>query len=350
MINDTHFGIRNDNKNFHEYFKRFYEDVFFPFIDDNGIDRVIHLGDLVDRRKYIQFMTSNLLHEIFMKPLFDRNVKLDIMCGNHDTQYRHTNEFNAIKTLYGHSKYDFRLFENPKTVDIDGTDVMIIPWLCQDNMEKFYEEVSSTKAQVAMGHLDLMGFEENKGHISDHGMDKDVFKKFDVVLSGHFHHKSSVGNIHYLGSPCQFSWSDYSDQKGFHTFDTETRELEFIKNPYEIFKKFHYDDSRKDAESMLDFDEDSFYGTYVKVIIRSKTKNALFDSLMNKLEASGVADMQVVEDHLNLDVISEDDLVDEAQDTLTILKKYIRQMEIGVDKTKVENFARELYEEALTIE
>lgn len=350
IINDTHFGVRSDNKNFYNYFRKFYENVFFPYLDEHDIKHVIHLGDLVDRRKYIQYLTSNLLHDIFMQPLFDRGIELHIMCGNHDTQYRHTNEYNAIRALYGHSKYDFHLYENPETVEVAGFKILMMPWICNDTYDRSIAEIEKTDAQVLMGHLELAGFEMDKGHIADHGMTKDIFNKFDMVLSGHYHHKSDVGNIHYLGSPCQFTWADYDDQKGFHIFDTETRELEFVKNPYEVFKKFHYDDSVDDAERMFRFDDKVFEGTYIKVIIKNRTDNSMFDRLMVRLENAGAADIQIVEDHLNLDSISDEELIDEAQDTMTILAKYVLAIDTSLDMKKVISFIRTLYEEALTVD
>lgn len=324
--------------------------MFFPYIDQNDIKHVIHLGDVVDRRKYIQYLTSNLLHDTFMQPLFDREIDLHILCGNHDTVYRHTNEYNAIKALYGHSKYDFKLYEEASTVDVAGLKVCMVPWICTDNNDASLEEISRTDAQVLVGHLELSGFEMDKGHIAEHGMSKDLFNKFDMVLSGHYHHKSTVGNICYLGSPAQFTWADYDDPKGFHVLDTDTRDLIFVRNPYEIFKKFVYDDVTRSIDDMMKFDDSTFDGTYVKVIVRNKTDNGSFDALISRLESAGAVDIQIVEDHLNLDAISEEDLVDEAQDTLTIIKKFISQIDSWVDKKNIEKFVKELYDEALTIE
>lgn len=350
IINDTHFGIRSDNKNFYEYFRKFYEKVFFPYVDEHEIKHIVHLGDLVDRRKYVQYLTSNLMHDIFMQPIFDRGIDFHIMCGNHDTQFRHTNEFNAIKTLYGHSKFNFHLYERPETVDVAGLRVVMMPWICADTQDESLRVIAETDAQVLMGHLELSGFEMDKGHIADHGMSKDPFDKFDMVLSGHYHHKSTTGNIHYLGSPCQFTWADYDDTKGFHVLDTETRELEFIANPFEVFKKFHYDDTVSNPEHMFRFDDSLFEGAYVKVIIRNKVDNAMFDRLMARFESIGVANLQVVEDHLNLDAIADEDLIDEAQDTLSILIKFVSQLDTNIPKRRIETFVRQLYEEALTVD
>ena len=50
LITDTHWGARNDSVIFADYFSKFYDNVFFPYIDDHNIKTCIHLGDVVDRR------------------------------------------------------------------------------------------------------------------------------------------------------------------------------------------------------------------------------------------------------------------------------------------------------------
>ena len=55
LITDTHFGVRNDSQILLEYQKKFYDEIFFPYLDKNDIKHIVHLGDLVDRRKSINF-------------------------------------------------------------------------------------------------------------------------------------------------------------------------------------------------------------------------------------------------------------------------------------------------------
>ena len=45
-------------------------------------------------------------------------------------------------------------------------------------------------------------------------------------------------------------WSDYNCPKGFHIFDTDTRELERIENPLPIFKKLSYDDTKENYDNL----------------------------------------------------------------------------------------------------
>ena len=209
--------------------------------------------------------------------------------------------------------------------------------------------VEHTKAQIVMSHLELKGFEFMRGHIMHDGMDHKVFDKFDMVCSGHYHHKSTEGNINYLGCPYEMTWQDYQDEKGFHIFDTETRELTRVVNPYNMFYKLWYDDQEMDFEDIAKIDFDQYKDSFVKVIIKNKTNPYLFDSYIERLEKNELINLQIVEDHLNLDLEDTDDIINEAEDTVTILDKYVDGLEISADKDKVKTLMRELYNEALSI-
>jgi len=349
LITDTHFGARNDNPAFAKYFKKFYEEIFFPHIDKKNIKTVIHLGDTVDRRKFINYVTARNLKKTFMEPLKQRGIDTTFLIGNHDTYYKNTNEVNALVELYETYNNDFDIVWEPKEKTFDGLPIMLLPWICSDNYDQCMKAISDTRSQVLFGHLELKGYQMQRGIVSDHGQDSNIFSKFDIVCSGHYHHKSSHGNINYLGSPYEIFWSDYDDPKGFHIFDTETRELEFIWNPYSIFYKLKYDDLDKTMDEVIAMDLEPYRNAYVKVIVSNKTNPYWFDLLMDKLEKVNPVDIQVVEDHFNLDLEEDTDIVDQAQDTITILRNYVDSLKTNVDKKRLDSLMRELYNEALTI-
>ena len=350
IVTDTHWGVRNDSTAFADYFKKFYDDVFFPYLDDNGITTVFHLGDIVERRKYINFSTAARLEQDFVRPLANRDISVYYVVGNHDTYYKNTNEINAMTQLYGGREYpNMEIITHPTEVTLDGCKIALMPWMCQDNMEAALSLISTTSAQILMGHLELAGFEMYKGSVIDHGMNSNVFSKFDLVCSGHYHHKSTKGNVNYLGCPYEITWSDYGDQKGFHIFDTETRTLEFIPNPYTMFNKIHYDDSTNQIESVTIEDLEKYRNTYIKVIVHTKNNPYWFDMFIDKLEKVDPLGIQVVEDNLYLNLEDDSDIVNEAEDTLSILKKFIDNTELNVEKKDVERFLSELYSEASSI-
>jgi DNA repair exonuclease SbcCD nuclease subunit len=305
------------------------------------------LGDIVDRRKYINFVTARHLNE-FVRKCWHKDIKLDVIVGNHDTSFKNTNDVNSMNELYSHSEYSIRYFSDPSEVVIDGTTIAVLPWICKDNYEASMKFISDTKAQILFGHLEIQGFEMYKGSVNDHGFSPKIFDKFDLVCSGHFHHKSTRGNINYLGAPYEMCWSDFDDPRGFHIFDTDTRELTFIENPYKMFNKFYYDDTDFTMEEVLGIDFDQYKGKYVKIIVKNKTNPFWFDNFVEKLEAAGAIDVLVMEDGL---VIIDDgsEEIGDVEDTVSILRKTVDQFETNVDKKRLDSFLVSLYNEAISV-
>jgi len=345
------FGARNDNLTFHDYFDKFFTNVFFPYLKENNITHVIQLGDLFDRRKYINFVTLYKSREYFFDKLVEHGITMDVFVGNHDTAFKNTNKVNSPELLL--QEYDnITVHSSPADIKIGETTYALLPWVCQDNYDESLEYIKNTKAHILLGHLELAGFKMYKTVVADHGtLDVDVFKKFDIVCSGHYHHKSSKGNIHYLGTPYELTWSDYNDERGFHIFDDQTRELTFVKNPYMMFHKINYDDNEKTLEDLLDIDYSIYNNTYCKVIVRNKTNPYWFDMFISKLQESGVNNIQIVEDHLNLSFENDEEIVNEADDTISILKNAAKNIESStVSDTEISSLLMELYDAALNVE
>jgi DNA repair exonuclease SbcCD nuclease subunit len=352
LITDTHWGVRNDNIAFMDNSKRFLDDVFFPYLDDNNVRTVVHLGDLVDRRKYLNHYTMHRLMNDFLIPMHERDITCHFIAGNHDTYFKNTNEINAIENIIGDRfENNFTSYQRyPREFDFDGTKVLMLPWICDENRQACMDKIKTTPAQIVMGHLELAGFEMHRGSIVSHGDDRSIFDRFDMVLSGHYHHRSSDGTIHYLGSHAEFTWSDYDDRKGFHILDTETRDLTFIENPYRMFAKVWYDDTPEGTKN-AGVDIDSLKGMNVKVIVTNKTDPYKFDRFIEQIEKVGMLEIQIVEDHLNLGVTEDEEIINEAESTIGIFKKYIDQVNsANLDKVRLEKTIVELYQEALTLE
>jgi DNA repair exonuclease SbcCD nuclease subunit len=228
--------------------------------------------------------------------------------------------------------------------------VDVVPWLCDENEVKIFEQIKESKSQICFGHFDIAGFQMEKGILSDTGVDKKVFSRYDIVLSGHFHHKSTDGQITYTGTPYEMTWSDYNDPKGFHIFDTDTRELEFVENPFHMFNKVMYDDKIHDFEYWKTYDFDSLKDSYVKVVVLNKQNPYLFDTVIDTLYKKGIADISIVEDFSDIVFDQDQDLIDQAEDTMTILNKYIDNLSLNVENEKLKSLMRELYVEALNSE
>lgn len=349
LITDIHFGARNDNKKIADFQEKFYKTVFFPYLDEHNIDTVVDLGDTFDRRKFINFVSLDRAKKMFFDPLAERNIAVHALVGNHDSFYKNTLEINSMDLLAG-SYNNINIISSPQTVNFNGLDILMLPWICSSNEKEIFEMCAETTSQVVFGHLELSGYQMYRGQSIYHGMDDKWLKKFDVVCTGHYHTKSTTGNIHYLGCPYEMTWADYDDQKGFHIFDTDTRELTFISNPYSMFYKIHYNDADITAADVVTLDMSMYKDCFVKVIIKNKTNAYCFDMFIEKLEKAEPLHVQVVEDHLNLNLDNDNEIIEEAEDTLTILNNYIQQLETVGDKTAISNIMRELYTEALSLE
>ena len=346
LVTDTHFGARNDNQNVNDYFYKFYDNIFFPELEKRGITTCVHLGDVVDRRKFISFKIANDFRQRFINRFAELGIDLHIIIGNHDTYYKNTNEVNSMEELVGKDRCN--IYTGPEVVEFDGVPLQFIPWINANNYDESMTALSHSPAQIAMGHLEVNGFEMHKGHFADGSYDKELFRRFDIVMSGHFHHKSDDGQIYYLGTPYEIYWNDYEDPRGFHIFDTETRELERIVNPYRIFEKVYYDDTTTDY---TDYDMSKLKDMYVKVIVVNKKDLYQFDKFIDKLLQADAHEVKIVEDFSQLDAENvSDDIVENTEDTMTLLEKYIDELDVTMSKDRLKNTMRSLYTEAQDLE
>jgi len=349
ILGDTHFGARGDSLDFHKYFQKFYDEVFFPYLIENDIKAVFQMGDLFDRRKFINFNSLYLSRKYFFEKCERLGIQLHTLIGNHDVAYKNTLEVNSPSLLLNEYN-NIEIYEEFDTVEFDGVSIDVVPWICDDNVDDIFNRMKESKAQICFGHFEIAGFEMDRGNVCESGIDKQSLSKYDVVLTGHFHHKSTDGNITYVGTPYEMTWADWNDPKGFHIFDTETREINFVKNPFSMFHKITYDDGKTTFEDWKEYDFSKLKECYVKVVVLNKQNPFLFDHVIDSLYKAGVSDLSIVEDFTDVNVDLDQDIIDQAEDTITILSKYIDNLTLDVEAEKLKSIMRELYVEALNTE
>jgi DNA repair exonuclease SbcCD nuclease subunit len=338
IITDTHYGARKNSKLFHDYFKKFYDNVFFPTIDEKGIKTIVHMGDAFDSRKGIDFSALSWAKDNIFDPIKQRGIKLHLIVGNHDSYYKNTNEVNAVDLLL--REYDnVTVYSEPIEVKLDKLNVLFIPWINQENEENTLKMIQKSSSKCAMGHLELQGFRVNKQLVMEHGLESKVFDKFTLVFSGHYHTRSDNGTVFYLGNPYEMFWNDVNDERGFHIFDTETLEKTAINNPYRLFYNIYYEDT--DYQT---FDTREYENKIVRVIVRKKTDIKKFEKFIDKLYASNIAELKIIENFAVQEL--EDFEAFESEDTLSILNRYIEEAEINLDKSIIQKMIQEIYQEA----
>jgi DNA repair exonuclease SbcCD nuclease subunit len=347
ILNDTHCGIRNSSDIFIDYQERFYNEVFFPYLNENNIKHIVHLGDYYEHRRFINFKALNSNRKVFLERLRKDKITMDIVPGNHDTYYKNTNELNSLKELLGHYMNEVNIVQQAKVLDYDGLKFALVPWICQDNEEEINEFLINCKADVVGGHFELNGFDMLRGVPCTHGMSADNLRRFELVLSGHYHCKSNQGNIHYLGSQMEFFWNDAHDDKFFHVFDTDTRELTPVRNPLTLFHRIRYDDEKEDYNKM---DLSILDKRFVKVVVINKTDGFMFDRFIDRIQQRDIYDLKIQEDFNEFTGASVSDEGLEVEDTSTLLSQYIDNVETILDKERIKREMNDLMLEAQTLE
>jgi DNA repair exonuclease SbcCD nuclease subunit len=336
ILTDTHYNFKKGNKTFHDYFEKFYKNIFFPTLKERNIDTVIHLGDIFDNRKSTDYWSIEWTKRVVLDPLKDYDVHAII--GNHDIFYKNTNKLNSPHLLLKDYK-NIHTYAYSKEVNIDGREILFVPWIAPDEQERTISLIESTSAKVAMGHLELGGFYVHKGHLQETTRYDEYFKKFDRVLSGHYHTRSDDGRVYYIGNPYQMYWNDYNDNRGFIIFDTEDLSIEYINNPYEMFKIIYYD------EDNLQKNLSEYENCIVKIIIKNKTNQKKYEKFFDSLLKVKPYELKVIENIVvNSDFDEEEFVLHE--DTLSLLKKYVDESEIQLNKDKIKNMIHLIYQES----
>ena len=340
ILSDTHFGARKGSKHLHDHFELFYKNVFFPALEEHGVEAVIHMGDAFDSRKSIDYQSLEWSKRVVFNPLKKYDVHMII--GNHDTYYKNTNEVNSPELLL-QTYPNIKTYSKPTEVNVGGLDILFLPWINQGNEELSLNIIKKTTCRCAMGHLELQGFRVNRQIIMEHGLESKLFEKFERVYSGHYHTRSNDGKVFYLGNPYEMYWTDVNDTRGFHIFDTETLTHTPINNPYKLFYNIYYEDTNYKL-----FNATEYESKIVKVIVRKKSNPKDFEKFIDKLHSAGVQELKIVE---NFDIHENEEFeIDEEENTISILNRYIDESEFEFDKNIIKGIFQDLYRQACEVE
>lgn len=322
LLNDSHFGCHNASPVHDKHIKKFFDDVFFPNRDK--FDEILHLGDVFDNRKVLNIESIQSAKEYFFDRVRDYSIPMTILIGNHDSYYKNTIKTNSPATI-------LREYENIKIIDSpqeysfnDGGTVLLCPWVCEENEEDTFNLIKNTKAKVCFGHWEISGFKFSLTSEAKEGLSRTIFDKFDAVYSGHFHTKSSIGNIHYLGCQYGLTWADFGDKKYFHIYDTKTGEIESIENPNKLFVKI----------DVFDYKNKSVEDKIVRLVVSDDISKKDISIVVEEIAKKYPASLQVVDNTLysnpEVEELSENIDID---DSKKIISDYIDRAEID-DKMK----------------
>ena len=343
IITDQHFGARKNSKLFHDYFLKFYEDIFFPTLIKEGITTIVDMGDTFDSRKGVDFVSLEWAKNHYYDRLEELGITVHTIIGNHTAYYKNTNDLTGVGLFL--REYDnVKIYSEAEEVRIDKTKFLFVPWINAENQDKTFELIEESDSPCVMGHLELNGFMATRGHFMEHGMDSNIFDKFDRVYSGHYHMRSNKDNIFYLGNPYEMYWNDVNDRnRGFHLFDTDTLVHTPVNNPYQLFHNLYYEDT---PHQMLDITK--YNQKILKVIVRKKSDPKQFEKYIDKLYSSNLAELKIVE---NFDFTEGEEFeADESEDTISLLNRYIQESEVDLDKSVITEILQDVYREACEVE
>ena len=343
IITDQHFGARKNSKLFHDYFLKFYEDIFFPTLIKEGITTIVDMGDTFDSRKGVDFVSLEWAKNHYYDRLEELGITVHTIVGNHTAYYKNTNQLSGVNLFL--REYDnVKIYSEAEEVKIDKTKFLFVPWINSENEEKTLQLIDDSDSPCVMGHLELNGFMATRGHFMEHGMDSNVFDKFERVYSGHYHMRSNKENVFYLGNPYEMYWNDVNDRnRGFHLFDTDTLEHTPVNNPYQLFHNLYYEDTPHQMLDITKYDQ-----KILKVIVRKKSDPKQFEKYIDKLYSSNLAELKIVE---NFDFTEGEEFeADESEDTISLLNRYIQESEVDLDKSVVTEILQDVYREACEVE
>jgi len=343
IITDQHFGARKNSKLFHDYFLKFYEDIFFPTLIKEGITTIVDMGDTFDSRKGVDFVSLEWAKNHYYDRLAELGITVHTIVGNHTAYYKNTNQLSGVNLFL--REYDnVKIYSEAEEVKIDKTKFLFVPWINSENEEKTLQLIDDSDSPCVMGHLELNGFMATRGHFMEHGMDSNVFDKFERVYSGHYHMRSNKENVFYLGNPYEMYWNDVNDRdRGFHLFDTDTLVHTPVNNPYQLFHNLYYEDTPHQMLDITKYDQ-----KILKVIVRKKSDPKQFEKYIDKLYSSNLAELKIVE---NFDFTEGEEFeADESEDTISLLNRYIQESEVDLDKSVITEILQDVYREACEVE
>lgn len=337
IVADSHAGVRNNSPVFMRHQIRFFEETFLPHVEENGIRHMLHLGDVFDRRKD----TNNYAIHEWDRRVFSRwsevFERVHVIIGNHDTYFKNTNSVNTPEKFLSHYR-NFVFYSSPQEIDFYGIPTLVLPWICEENEAEATRLIDESEAKLVLGHLEIMGCPLFRGIENlDKGFEQSVFARFDKVLSGHFHLKSSQRNIEYLGAPSATMWGEAFERRGFHVFDTETRALTFVENPHNPFVLIEYVGEGTQLS-------DDLNDKVVRVLVKQKTNETHFIEFIESLESSSPAEVQVTDQQA---VSHFEGDIRENLDMFSLIDLYVDGLGIDSSKEDLKSVLRELYQEAM---
>lgn len=339
ILGDCHFGCRNSNTIVEHWQRRFYEEIFWPYIESNGIQHIIQTGDYFDNRKWLNIQSIAFQKEVFIDRAQKLGVKVHGLVGNHDIPLRHSLKNSSVCQILNHEE-GVQFYDEDTVLEFDGVKFTLVPWICKENEQKMLDVVREG-GEVLVGHFEVQGALMHPGSFSPDGLKYSDFSKWKKVLSGHFHAQSQNTNVHFVGTPYQMSWNDATTKHGFWVFDTEDLSETFIENPLRFFNRFTWEDG-------ADREIDDLSNSYVKINIKKKSDFEAFEKFIDKVNFANPFEVKITESFEEYSSDNVGELI-EIHSTAELISEYIQDV-TATNSEEIKKIMLEIYEEALQVE
>lgn len=347
ILGDLHIGAGKRDEWTEQNQREFFFNFFFPKIKELGIQAVVQTGDFFDDRKALAHPSIQFAHEIITG---DPNLHWDILVGNHDMHMKDVINPNAPQEILGGHLNVF-VYSEPTTIDVgNGKKIDMLPWICKENREEIMQFVATSDSAYAVGHFELIGFKFYPGITAKHGDDPNFLKKYEKVLTGHYHTptESDDGRIRYVGTPYTLNFNDANDARGFWVFDTDTAELEFYENPVCHHIKFDFDADTFEDNGESGSERQKAWINCINPINKKRKLN--FDEILEKMSSDFysvrvdyASDLQVIDDtiaDMKGSTVSN-------KSSLAYVTDYIETLDTEEDtQERLQKIANDLYQQA----
>ena len=364
ILGDLHWGARSDNTTFLEAFSAYFDEVFFPLVEKIKPDMIVQVGDVFDKRSYLNVNTLYYVRTRFIEPLRATNIPSFIFPGNHDTYFKNTNRVNSLEEVFGYLPIatdrpqlpagDVHLVTKPTTI----ASALLVPWISPDEATDAFEAIKTTDAPYCFGHFDFAGFNLGGGRQSEEGFDKELFKKFKLVISGHYHTRQASGNIFYCGVPYEKTWEDFGQWIGFHVLDTATGKITAYPNDL----RMHYVIDWKEGEATVmpqtilqaaDPENLNYLsGKIIRLVVHDNKHPVKLEKFISRISAVKPESMSVMHKTITVDGAKVLDELKDANpdDTVSTIKTYVDAMEGVPEKGQVLDILLKLHQKAVQMQ
>lgn len=335
LIGDTHVGAKNFNKTVFEKMMVYFETELFPYLIKHNVREVIHLGDLVHNRTLIDNDIDGQFKKRFFRWFEDNKIVIHCLIGNHDSYFKNTIEHNYQSANLREFKY-VNIIEKSTILNIGKYKIGFMPWMTKYN--EIYNIPKAKEVDILCGHFEIQGALMQGNSFSRKGLNYQEFADYKMVLSGHFHAMSKVGNFRYLGTQYQMNWSDYNNERGFWVLEDNWKII-FKKNQTspKHLKIYYIEQNNGDIIlklgglgknlKSLDFNQACQYTekNFIKFIVKKYNNQDLLERYFEQISKNSLE---------RVEIINESSIIEDFD-----FEKYEEDMKEDVDMfSNIENF------------